>query len=319
MFDAALKKSSALLAAMLTMGAAWCVMHLPGSDLLMVTFAFLASADLCDVSDFNLKLQRCFRMVCYAAAAQFMIGITADYPIARSLLALPFSFFILATMQEKQDALIALLIAGLSLSSSSGFTAAVDRCINIASGGAVAVAVTTVSNLFIHGNFKKTSPEQPYSFRQAAIISAEITTAFIIAQLFKHEQFYWAIPTIIFVHMAESQSNPLPALVKERIIATPAGILSGGLALGCFNDTSIDMIYIVPVTGTLSFFMLYLKNDYFIFTFLFMLTLTVFTDWMLGTGSRFHFAEITFVRTLATVIGGILVLCGKNFMQEDTP
>ena len=317
MFDAALKKSSVLLAAMLTMAAAWCIMHWPGSDLLMVTFAFLSSAALSDVSDFNTKLQRCFWMVCYTAAAQFLIGITANYPIARSLSALPFLFFILTTIPEKQDALIVLLIAALSLSSKSGFTAAANRCVNIFIAGGVVMAVTTISNSFLPVRAKKQPPEPSYTLRQAAVISAEITTGLVISQFFKHEQFYWIIPTIIFIHMAESQSAPLPALVKERITATPAGILSGGVLLGCFNETANNIIYIVPLTGTLAFFMLYLKNNYFIFTFLFMFTLTIFTDWMLGTNNRFHFIEVTFIRTLATIIGGILLLCGRNLMQNE--
>jgi hypothetical protein len=106
-------------------------------------------------------------------------------------------------------------------------------------------------------------------------------------------------------------------LVKARIAAPPLGILAGGMFLGCFNATNYQMIYIIPFSGTLAFFLLYLKNNYFAFTFLFMFTLTLFTDWMLGTNSRFHFTNIMLSRCISTVIGAILLLCGKNLMQKE--
>lgn len=117
--------------------------------------------------------------------------------------------------------------------------------------------------------------------------------------------------------MAKSPRTAIVKLSKQRLAATPLGIFLGGIYLASLCNLNYRWIYIVPLSGTLAFFVLYAKNDYFWFTVLFMFSLTVFTDWMLGTGNRFHFAEVMLFRSLATVIGGILLLTGKNLMQKD--
>ena len=317
MLDAAMKKSSALLAAMLIMAAAWSLLHLPGANLQMVTFAFLSASALCNVPDFNTRLNRCLQMVAASAAAQFMIGITADYPAARILIDLLLTFFILIAIPEKPNAIIVLLVANLALFAPPGYSASLNRSMDIAMAGMAVLLVTTLNNVLIPPSLQTAKRPISCSFREAAVISAEVTIGFIIAQLFDHEQFYWIILTILFIHLSATPANPLPRLVKSRIAATPLGIFLGGLYLACFNTTGDRMIYIIPITGTLGFFMLYLRNDYFLFTLLFMFSLTLFTDWMLGTYHRYHFAEVLIIRTLATVTGGILLLCGKNLMQKE--
>ena len=315
-FDAVLKKSSALLAAMLTMAAAWSLMHLPGAGLQMVVFAFLVSAALCNTADSARRVQDCVLMVCGAAAAQFLFGITADFPLMRIILAMLFSFLILSEMPDRQMAVIVLLIGFLTLFSPPGVTAALDRSMDLVVSGGVVLLVTSLSNAF-RCEAAETAEPEPYTIRQAAVIAAELTAGFIIAQSLKHEQMAWIMLTILFIHMAENPQDSPAGLVKQRIVATPLGILAGGLYLASFSSTNYRMIYIVPFTGTLSFFMLYLKNDYFIFTFLFIFTLTLFSDWMLGCDSRFHFADIMLARSIAAAIGGVLLLCGRNFMQKE--
>ena len=318
MFETALKKSSALLAAMLIMAAAWSLLHLPGANLQMVTFAFLSATALCNVPDFNTRLNCCLQMVAASAAAQFVIGITANYPAARILIDLLITFFILIAIPEKQNAIIVLLVANLALFAPPGFSASLNRSMDIAVAGMVVLLVTTLNNFLVPPSPQTANQTNSFSLREAAIISAEVTTGFIIAQLFDHEQFYWIMLTILFIHLSATPKNPLPRLVKKRIAATPLGIFLGGFYLACFNTTGDRMIYIIPITGTLGFFMLYLKNDYFIFSLLFMFSLTLFSDWMLGTYQRYHFTELLVIRTLATVTGGILLLCGKKLMQKET-
>ena len=316
-FDTVLKKSSALFAAMLTMAVAWSFLHLPYADMQMVTFAFLSSAALCTISDFRTRLKNCIEMTCAAAVAQFIISITADYPLLEIIASTLFSFFILAVMPDRQNAIIVLIAGFLTLFASPGVSQALNRCADIVFSGTVVLLVTTLSNIF---GGKSTAPAagKPYTLRQSAAISVEIALGFVIVHMWKHPQAAWIILTVLFIHMAENPLNSVAGLVQQRIAAVPLGILAGGFYLACFNTTSCQMIYIVPVTGTLCFFLLYLKNDYFIFSFLFIFTLTLFTDWMLGTGKRFHFADVMIVRSMATVIGGVLLLCGKNLMQKDT-
>ena len=316
--ESVLKKTSALFAAMLIMAAVWGVRHVPGAGLQMVVFAFLSSAALCSKSDFNVRTLRCIQLVTGAALAQLLIGSFADYPMMRIIVSMLVSFFVLALMPERQSAVIVLLIGYLSLLSPPGLTAALNRCADIALAGAAVLAVTTLCNLFEPGGTENAAAESAYTLRQAVIITAELTVGSIIFQWSNHEQMAWIMLTVIFVRMAENPQNSIESLVKQRIAAVPLGIIAGGIYLACFDSTSVQMIYIVPFSGMFCFFMLYLKNDYFIFTFLFIFTLTVFTDWMLGSSKRFYFTDIMLSRSVAAMIGGALLLLGKKFMQKES-
>ena len=317
LFDPVLKKTSALLAAMLLMTAAWCFLHLPGASMQMATFAFLSSAALSNVPDLNSRIRRCIEMVCGTAAMQFFIGCTADYPLVRLIVCILCSFIILTIISDRQSAIIILLGGFLTLFTAPGVTASLNRALDLAFAGVAVLLVTTLCNIFVTPSAGTIQTERPYTLRQKSIITAELAAGFVISLFFKHEQSVWIMLTILFIHMAENPQTGAEQLTRERIAATPAGILLGGIYLAAFCSTNYRMIYVVPFAGTLSFFVLYLKNNYFLFTLLFMFTLTLFTDWMLGTGSRFHFTEIMFVRSIASVIGGLLLLCGKNFMQKD--
>lgn len=317
LFDEVLRKSSALLAAMLTMAVAWCCFHLPGAHLPMVTFAFLSASALCDISKFDLRMRRCFALIGGAAATQISLGIVSHYPLVQLLVSMIFSYIILSCMADRQTAIIVLLVAFLSLQSPPGLTAALERSLDMLVSGIAVLLITTLCNLFAPDIAGESYQPQPYSPRQSAVITVELAWGFIIFLIFKHEQAVWIMLTILFIHMAENPRSSLPDLINRRIAATPIGILLGGLYLAAFGLLNYRASYIVPLTGTLGFFMLYLKNDYFLFTLLFMFTLTVFSDWMLGSYHRFHFTEILFVRSLATVIGGILLLCGKDLMEKE--
>ena len=95
LFDPVLKKTSALLSAMLLMAAAWSFLRLPGASMQMATFAFLSSAALCNIPDLNSRIRRCVQMVCGTAAMQFFIGSTANYPLVRLIVCILCSFIIL--------------------------------------------------------------------------------------------------------------------------------------------------------------------------------------------------------------------------------
>ena len=319
MVDAVLKKCSALLAAVLIMATAWSLLRLPGSNLQMVTFAFLSSAALCNTTGLNERIKQCIQIVGWAATIQFLFSITANYPLIRINISALCSFLTLIAIPDKSHSTIILLTALLALSAPSGFTAALNRSLDIVFAGIVVLAVTTLCNLFVHQD--ESAPPAPaaprYSIRQAAAVTAEITIGFIISLLINHKQAVWIMLTTIFILMSESSQLPAAKIVPERIVATPLGILFAGIYLATLCNIDYRWCYIVPFTGTLGFFILYLKKDYSLFTFLFMFTVSVFNDWMLGTGKSFHFAEIMFVRSLATVIGGTLVLCGKFFMLKE--
>ena len=158
---------------------------------------------------------------------------------------------------------------------------------------------------------------RPLPLRNAAIVTAELTAGTVIAQIIDHEQMAWIMLTILFIHLAESPQTPPADLAGKRVIATLPGIIFGGMYLSAFCSVNYRMIYIVPFSGALSFFVLYLKNDYFLFTLLFMFSVTLFADWLPGNGRGFVFTEMMFVRSLAAVIGAVLLLCGENLMQKE--
>ena len=314
--DMVLKKTSALAGAMVIMTAAWSFMHLPGSNLTMMTFALLSSSVLCSIPDFKRRAVCCFQMICGAAATQFLIGITAKHPEIRILVSMLFSFFILAVIADRQAAVIILLIAYLSIFAPPGVTAAVNRCADIAFAGIAALTVSSLCNISAEDMPEKTS-SSPLPLRNAAIVTAELTAGNIIAQIIDHEQMAWIMLTILFIHLAESPQTPPADLAGKRVIATLPGIILGGMYLSAFCSVNYRMIYIVPFSGVLSFFVLYLKNDYFLFTLLFMFSVTLFADWLPGNGRGFVFTEMMFVRSLAAVIGAVLLLCGENLMQKE--
>ena len=313
--DTVLKKTSALLTSMLLMAIAWSFMHLPGSNFQMVTFAILSATALCNVSSFDIRLKRCFQMVCATAVLQFSISITANYPLTRVAVSSIFSFIILRLITDKRCAVTSLIAGYLTLFDFPGLLTGINRSMDILCSGSAVLLVTTLGNLSVSDN--SIQQPQPYPRQEALLISVETAIGFIIALVIKHEQTYWILLTTLFIHLSTSPQSPLVALAKRRIAATPLGILLAGLYLAGFVNNNYRMIYIVPLTGTLGFFLLYLKNDYFMFTFLFMFTVTLFSDWMLGNYHRFHFAELMFTRSLATAIGGILLLSGKYFTKED--
>lgn len=315
LFDMVLKKTSALLMAILLMAIAWCFMRLPGSNFQMVTFAILSATAICNISSFNVRLKRCMQMVCSTAFLQFIISITANYPLIRVAASMLISFFILLWIPNKRCAVTSLIATYLALFAPSGLVAGINRSVDILCSGLSVLLVTSLDNL--SSDHTPPTTEIPYTLKESVIISIEIAIGFVIALLIKHEQANWVMLTSLFIHLSESPQTPLSALAKWRIIATPLGILSAGLFLAGFVSNNYRMIYIVPVTGTLGFFLLYLRNDYFMFTFLFMFTMTLFSDWMLGNYNRFHFTELMFTRSLATAVGGILLLTGRHFAKEE--
>lgn len=316
LFHPALKKTSALLAAMLVMAISWGALHLPGASLQMVTFAFLSSSALCGIPDLKTRTLRSLQMVCGAAVIQFFIGLTGDYPATEFFVFTLITFIILRTMPDHQTSIIVLLIGCMTLPAPPEVTVSLYRCIDIAFAGIAVLAITTISNSFV-SRTATNAPGVPYTTGESAIITIELTIGFIIFQISKHEQFVWIMLTILFVHMAQTTTVDLSKLAEERISATLLGILLGGIYLAGFCSINYRFIYIVPFTGTLGFFLLYLKNDYFLFTLLFMFSITLFSDWILGTANRFNFTEVMFIRSISTATGGVILLCGKNLLQKE--
>ena len=116
----AFNKTLTLSAALLTTVLVWAVFLVPGADLVWVTFTFLTSAMLFDVPDFKSRLTLALKMAVYAAAAQFLTGITWQSPFLRIVLLSLFSFFVLKTVSHRQESCIILLVAFLTYSLPGG-------------------------------------------------------------------------------------------------------------------------------------------------------------------------------------------------------
>ena len=302
---------------MLTMAGVWSLLRLPGASLQMVSFAFLTSSMLFDVQSFSLKLRRVGFMAAGAALVGFSMGVTADLPLLRIILSALLSFFILAASPDRQTAIIILLTGYLTLFSASGFQVSLNRCADIFFAAAVTLVVTGVVNLFLGGG-NSVPAGKPYSLRHAAIITAELTCCFIISLVFRHEQNAWLMLTVLFIHLAKTPAGLLKKLAEQRIAAVPLGIVPAGILLASLCSTDYRWIYITPFTATLGFFILYRKGDFFYFTILFMFSLTVLTDWLTGTGNRFNFVGLLLSRSIATVIGVVILQCGAFLMKEES-
>ena len=108
--------------------------------------------------------------------------------------------------------------------------------------------------------------------------------------------------------MSKTSDSPGEKLAWQRIWAVPAGIIIGGFLLGTFYQIDYRFIWLLPFIGATGFFILYNSGNFFLFSIIFMITLTFFADWLTGDGNRFNFWNNFFARTAATWIGAVIEL-----------
>jgi uncharacterized membrane protein YccC len=316
-FTDKLNKALTLFTALLLTVTFWMVLHLPEINLLWITFTILTSAMLFDVPDYKKRFIIALVMSVYAGTAQFLTGITWQTPFLRIVLQGLFAYFTLITLPDRQGASIVLLTGYLACFAPGGTTAALFRCIDF---GISAIFILLATSL--NGIIRITPPGKnlfstPCPAVEAFVITTELTAGAICSQFLNFSQGTWIMMTVMFIQMSANARHPVRELALQRIFAIPAGILLAGLYLGTFCSLDYRFVYLLPFAGTATFFVYYYTDNYFLFSLLFIFSMTIASDWLLGTYQRYHFSDIMLGRSFATLAGAFLSITGELFLKKE--
>lgn len=313
----AVNRTVILLAALLLMAAVWGIGHIPDANFLMLTFTALTSALLVDVKPFSRRLQLAATWACYASAVQFLISVSGGAPFFQIILSATAAYFTFSTLSDSRAACIVMLTGYLAFSAHQGFLPAVGRCFDIFTGVAVIMAVTCLSS----GGEKKEHNVALPVFRcspyQAMMLAAELGIGTAIYKTLQLQQGPWIMMTILFINMSKSPDSSGKKLAFQRIFAVPAGIIIGGFLLCSFFRIDYKFIWLLPFIGAAGFFLLYNFGNFFLFSIIFMVTLTVFSDWMTGPYHRFQFWDNFFSRSLSSLLGAVIELLLHQYRKTE--
>ena len=317
-FADTLNKALTLLSALLLSISFWTVLHLPEINFLWVIFTFLTSAMLFDVPNHKKRFIFALVMSAYAAAAQFLTGITWQTPFLRIVFQGLFAYFTLMTLPDRQGASIVLLTGYLACFAPGGTMPALYRCIDFGLSVVFILLATSLNSVIRIKPPEKNCFSTPCPAGEAFVVTVELAAGAIFAQLLNFSQSAWIMMTVVFIQMAVNARHPVKELALQRIFAIPAGILLCGLYLGTFCRLDYRFVYLLPFTGTAAFFVYYSTDNYFLFSLLFMFSITLSTDWLLGTFQRYHFTDIMLGRCVATLAGAFLSVAGELFLKRKT-
>ena len=304
----AVNRTVTLLLSMLVMAALWGLGTLSDADLPPVTYTFLTSVFLLDISSFSDRVRLTLQMAGYAAAVQFIFSITGEVPFLQIILSAAVAYYVFLTLPDHRAGCIVLLTGYMVFSASPGFLPAAERCFNIFIGSIVILVITSIANA--GRSFRAATQFQllRYSPRQALRSAAELGIGTAIFKLLQIQQGAWIMLTILFINMSSSDNMSREKLAWQRIVAVPVGIIAGGVILSAFSRIDPRLVWLIPFIGASGFFILYNDGDFFMFSIIFMVTLTFFSDLMKGAYHSFDFRETLFSRTISTLLGAVLVL-----------
>ena len=301
-----------LLSSMLFMVVLWAAGHIPGVDFPLVAFTFLSSAFLVDVVPFQKRLLWALSMACGASAVQFLFSILHDLPAVQVIASAVLAYVVFLISPDHRAGCIVLITGYLTFSAPGGWLQVLDRSGAAGIGVLVIMLITSLGNAGKRGGGVEVTG-MPYSPYQALVLAAELGLGTLLCRLFQLKQGAWVMLTILFISMSETPHSPVKRLVFQRILAVPLGIIIGGFLLESFFRLDYRLFYLVPFIGAVGFFILYNYGDFFLFSIIFMLTLTLLSDLLTGPYHRFHFWDSFFSRSAATLLGALLEL----FMQSD--
>lgn len=303
----ALKHSIVLLSGMLLMIMLWAWGRIPGANLLLVVFTFLASGFLLEVRPFKKRLHLAIAMTVSASAIQFLFSISNGLPFLQVLLAFALTALVFLTIPDFRAGCIVLITGNLAFAAPAGFVPGANRSLDILYGLLIIAVTTALGNTGI----PKESPGlvlQKYSPYQAFMRAAELGIGCWIFKVLQLKHGVWVMLTVLFIAMSETTPVQAKRLSFQRIFAIPLGIMFSGFLLGSFCTVDHRLIYLLPFIGAGGFFILYNYGNFFLFSTIFMITLTAVSDWLTGTNSRFNFWESFFSRTAATLLGALIEL-----------
>lgn len=301
----AFNRSVILLSAMLFMAALWGLGHIPDANFQMIVFTCLISALLVDERSFSRRLGMALNWACCSSAVQFIFSISGVSPLLRIIFSLLLSLFIFSVISDFRAGCIVMLTGYLVISTPPGLRPALGRSIDIFIGVVIIMLVTTAGNIT-----REQSPDTAfhplrYSPYHALLLSAKLGIGTAIAELLPLQQSKWIMLTTLFINMSKSPDVPGAPLALKRIFAVPVGIILGGLLLGTFYRIDDRFIWLLPFIGAGGFFILYNCGNFFLFSIIFMVTLTLFADWRTGVCHRFQFWDSFFSLSTATLLGAL--------------
>lgn len=304
------------------MAVIWGICRIPDANLVMIVFAGLSSALLLDVKPFSRRLKKTVLLACYSAAVQLIFSVSDRLPFIQIITSAAVAYFVFSTLSDRHAGCIVMLTGFLGISAPPGFLSALGRSIDIFTGSIIVMAVTTLGNA---GQAKEKAVQEvpaPGSSYHAGVLAAKLGIGTAVSEIFRLDQGSWIMLTILFINMSQSSDFSEKKLIFQRILAVPSGIITGGVLLDTFCRTDDRFIWLLPLLGATSFFIFYSSGNFFLFSLVFMITLTCFSDWLTGSGHSFNFRENFSCRTTATLIGAMIELFfffPRNHKTEETP
>lgn len=301
-----------LLTAALLMAGCWCRFRLPHGELALVAFCFLSASVLYNLPRARDRFRLLVMMAGFTVLLQFWIGICRGERILLILLPSLTAAMIFSVLPH--TAAWPVCIAGfLGFSSPPGFLPTMDSALAIAVFGIPSVWIATIL-------FHTPRPEPP-DFYEKLDGGTAFGLAFLlgfgiwIAEALRMPQGMWIMLTILFIGQFAG-SGDWAAASFERISATPLGLILGGVYMGCFTGFDYRFAYLLIPLGVLAFYQLYRTGSFFLFTVWFMTAFSIYADWSTGDCRRFHFAELLFWRSAATLIGAGLLFVFRGFFRK---
>ncbi len=307
-FRRAMNHSLSLLAAGVIMILAWSYFRIPDGNLLMVIFSFLSTSVLYDVDGWQNRLKLALLMALYAATLQFLIGICWQSKFLLVILPAAFAYFTLRSFDNRAASCCALLVGYIGCYADGGFVPSMNRVIGIfIAVGAVMLATALVGLVHQRRNYSAAFG-RPYSPLEALRIALALGFGTFIANALRLPQAPWVMLSVIFIYMAVTDKPNHAFFAMRRVYGVPFGLFLGGMFMSNLVFFDYRFVYLTPFIGALGFFVLYYFGSYFFFTVLFMVAFSIYVDWATGDMQAFHIRQLILARSLATVIGGGLVL-----------
>lgn len=305
-FQQALVRTLILLSGALSIAFLWAYSRMPQGNLLIVVFSSLSAVKISEYPLREKQLRVLAAITAGAVTMQFTVSAVNHCQLLDLFLPPLASYMLLRTLPPG-TAYLVLLTGFLAYPAPAGAWAALERSIDILIAAVVVMAVT----LPWAGKQKKPAlpvPEAPLPRRQALLESLIIFCALFLCKLLAIPQGIWIVLTVIFIYMIRQPGESSQSLVRQRIFSVPAGILLGGIYSGSAVAMDYRLAYLMPLIGAGGFFMLYYRHNFFSFSLFFMFAFTIYADWMSGTFRAFNFAQFLLARTLATIIGAVILL-----------
>ena len=301
----AFQRTAVLLFSVLFMAAVWSLGRVPGASLQMIVFTCLSSALLVEIRPFGHRLMSAAVLACYSSVVQFLLSVSGHLPFLQIILSILLAFFTFYTLPDYRAGCVVMLTGYLALSAPYGFLPAIDRCADIFVGMIFAAVIAAVGN-----TTSCSSDVCPawirYSPYQALVLAAELGIGAIISNALRLQLGAWVMMTILFINMSKPPDSSAVKLAYQRIFAVPAGIIICGFFLSAFCRIDSRLVWLLPFIGASGFFVLYNYGNFFLFSIIFMVTLTFLADWMAGPYNQLHLWDIFFSRSIATLIGAFL-------------